>query len=154
MILSLGDFDDPQVIDLLRLHLAGMQANSPAGSVYALDLSGLRRPDISFYVARDESGAVLGCGALRELSPHEGEIKSMRTHPDHLGKGVGKAVLSHLVDTARRRGYHRVSLETGTGAAFEAATGLYRAFGFEPGAPFGDYAPSDFNRFFHLTITE
>ena len=86
MIVKPGDFEHPQVVELLRLHLEGMHLNSPPDSVFALDLSGLRRPDITFLTAW-EGGDLLGCGALRELSPVHGEIKSMRTNPAHLRKG-------------------------------------------------------------------
>ncbi len=146
-----GDFDHPQVIELLRLHLAGMHANSPPGSVYALDLSGLRRPDISFYTAWDGE-ALLGCGALRELSPAQGEIKSMRTFPQHLRRGVAAALLRHMLAEAGARSYRRVSLETGSGDAFEPALALYRRFGFVNGEAFGDYKASAFNQFLHLDL--
>ena len=146
-----GDFDDPQVRELLRLHLAGMHDSSPPGTVYALDLSGLLRPDIALYTLW-ERDVLLGCGALRELSTEAGEIKSMRTHPAHLRKGVAKRLLDHIVGVARARGYHTLSLETGSGPAFEAATIMYRSAGFREGEPFGDYTPSEFNRFSHLSL--
>ena len=146
-----GDFDHPQVIELLRLHLAGMHANSPPGSVYALDLSGLRRPDISFYTAWDGE-TLLGCGALRELSPAQGEIKSMCTFPQHLRRGVAAALLRHMLAEAGARSYRRVSLETGSGDAFEPALALYRRFGFASGEAFGDYTASAFNQFLHLDL--
>ncbi|MGH2341354.1 GNAT family N-acetyltransferase [Segnochrobactraceae bacterium EtOH-i3] len=147
-----GDFSDPQVIDLLRLHLAGMHAASPPGSVHALDLSGLKRPDISFFTVWD-GDALMGCGALRALSPEAAEIKSMRTHPEHLHKGVGAVLLRHLLAEARTRGHTRVSLETGSGPTFAAALHLYRAFGFTPGPAFGDYVTTEFNQFLHLDLT-
>jgi putative acetyltransferase len=147
-----GDFDDPRVIALLRHHLAAMHENSPPGSVFALDQTGLKAPDISFYTAwRD--GEPVGMGALRELDPSAGEIKSMRTHPKHLGQGVGSAILDHLLDVARKRGYRRISLETGSGPAFEPALALYRKRGFVQGEGFGGYQSSAFNRFFHLNLT-
>jgi putative acetyltransferase len=146
-----GDLDNLQVIDLLRLHLAGMHANSPPGHVFALDLSGLRRSDISFFTAWD-GGALLGCGALRELSPTHGEIKSMRTAPQHLRRGVAATLLRHMLGTARMRGYRRVSLETGSGDAFEPALALYRREGFVNGDAFGDYEKSPFNQFLHLDL--
>ncbi len=156
-----GDFTDPQVIALLRLHLAGMHENSPPGHVFALDLSGLQRPDITFVTAWDDE-TLLGCGALREFSSAQGgtrqggvkhgEIKSMRTFPQHLRRGVAAAVLRHLLALARTRGYRRVSLETGSGEAFEPALALYRRFGFANGEAFGDYAASAFNQFLHLDL--
>lgn len=146
-----GDFDDPQVRALLAAHMDGMHANSPPGTCYVLDLSGLQIPEISFFAAWD-GDAIAGIGAIKELDAASGEIKSMRTHEAHLRKGVGEAMLLHLLNTARSRGYARVSLETGTGEAFEPATALYLKHGFRHGAVFGDYAESDFNVFLHLDL--
>jgi putative acetyltransferase len=95
---------------------------------------------------------LLGCGALRELSARQGEIKSMRTAPGHLRKGVAAALLRHMLGVAAGRGYRRVSLETGSGAAFDPAVALYARFGFVKGAAFGDYTASAFNQFFHLDL--
>lgn len=136
---------------LLALHLAGMHASSPPGSVFALDLSGLRRPEVTVWTAWD-GAVVVGVGALKLLGRGAAEIKSMRTHPDHLRKGVAAALLRHILAEARRRGVTRVSLETGSGPAFDPALTLYRAHGFVDGAAFADYAKSDFNQFLHLTL--
>lgn len=146
-----GDFDDVQVQALLRAHVEGMHATSPPGTCYVLDLSALKTPDISFYVAW-VGGSVAGMGALRALDAATGEIKSMRTHADHLRKGVAQAMLDHLLAEARARGYRRVSLETGTGPAFEPAAALYLRNGFRDGETFAGYAPSTFNRFMHLEL--
>lgn len=146
-----GDLDDPQVIDLLRFHLSGMLADSPPGTSYALDLSGLRSPAISFLTAWD-GDELLGCGALKQVSLEAGEIKSMRTWPRHLRKGVAAAILAEILTLARTRGYRRLSLETGTGEAFEPALALYRRHGFANGGVFGDYRESDFNQFLHLEL--
>jgi putative acetyltransferase len=146
-----GDLDDPRVQALLRLHLAGMHESSPPGHVFALDLTGLKRPEISFYTAF-EAESLLGMAALKELDSSAGEIKSMRTHPAHLRKGVASALLSHLVMVARERGYTRLSLETGSGVSFEAALALYRRHGFVEGGAFGDYVKSPFNQFLHLVL--
>lgn len=145
------DFDDPQVLALLRLHLSGMRSASPPGTSYALDLSGLKVPEISFWALWDDS-ALMGFGALKQLSPTAGEIKSMRTAPEHLRRGVAARILDHILAEARRRGLKRVSLETGSGPAFEAALTLYRRYGFIEGEAFGEYTPSPFNRFFHLDL--
>lgn len=145
------DFDDPHIQALLRLHLHHMHDQSPPGTSYALDLSGLRTPEIHF-VAAWEGDALLGFGALKALGPTAGEIKSMRTAPAHLRRGVARRLLLHLLDVARSRGYTRVSLETGSGPAFEAALALYQRHGFVAGEPFGDYRPSAFNQFFHLAL--
>jgi putative acetyltransferase len=146
-----GDLSDPQVLGLLRLHLAGMNAITPAGSVYALDLTGLRAPEVTLWTAWD-GDTLLGCGALKELDPATGEIKSMRTDPGHLRRGVGARLLEHLLAVARSRGYRRVSLETGAGEAFEPALVLYRRYGFTDGPAFGDYLASEFNQFLHLDL--
>jgi putative acetyltransferase len=136
---------------LLRLHLEGMHANTPAGHVFALDLSGLQAPDVTVWSAW-EGEAICGIGALKQLDAETGEIKSMRTHPDHLRRGVAAAILDHMVGEVRARGLRRLSLETGRGAAFEPALKLYRRRGFVDGEAFGDYVRSDFNQFLHLEL--
>src|SRR4051812_39501592 len=108
-----GDFSDPRIIDLLRLHLARAQAESPPESVHALDLTGLQTPDISFWAAWDGE-VLLGVGALKQLAPDHGEVKSMHTAAAMRGRGVGSALLRYLIATAQVRGYLRLSLETGT----------------------------------------
>ena len=136
---------------LLALHLAGMRDSSPPGQSFALDLSGLQSPDVTVWSAWDDD-RIAGIGALKLLGDGEGEIKSMRTHPDHLRRGVGAALLEHIIAEARRRGVQRLSLETGRGDPFEPALALYRRRGFTNGAPFGEYAPSAFNQFLHLQL--
>jgi putative acetyltransferase len=136
---------------LLALHLAGMRADSPPGLSFALDLSGLQAPGVTVWTAWD-GDVLLGVGALKALGDGSGEIKSMRTDPAHLRKGVGAAMLEHIIGAARSLGLRRLSLETGAGPAFEAALALYRKRGFEPGPAFADYQPSPFNQFFHLDL--
>jgi len=145
------DLSSEQTQGLLRLHLAGMHANTPAGHVFALDLSGLQAPGVTVWSAW-EGDAICGIGALKQLDAETGEIKSMRTHPDCLRQGVAAAILEHIVGEARARGLQRLSLETGRGEAFEPALGLYRRRGFVDGEAFGDYARSDFNQFLHLDL--
>lgn len=136
---------------LLALHLAGMHASSPAGSVFALDLSGLQRPDVTVWsVWRDDR--IAGIGALRMLGTDVGEIKSMRTHPDFLRMGVAATLLDHIIATARSRNLRRLSLETGSGPDFDPALALYRLRGFTNGPAFGDYVASDLNQFLHLDL--
>ncbi|NLS26919.1 putative N-acetyltransferase YsnE [Sphingomonas sp. S2M10] len=146
-----GGLDDVQVQDLLRLHASGMLANSPAESCHFLDLSGLRATDVTFWSAW-EGDALLGMGALKQLDAEHGEIKSMRTVPAHLGKGVGAAMLSHILSAARARGLARLSLETGTAPAFEPAIRLYTRHGFVPCPPFGDYRDDPHSRFLTLAL--
>jgi putative acetyltransferase len=136
---------------LLALHLSGMNASSPPGHVFALDLSGLQAPNVTVWSVWDGSELV-GIGALKELGDGTGELKSMRTHPRHLRRGVAAALLEHILAEARRRGLRRVSLETGSGPAFEPALALYRTRGFVDGEAFGDYIQSGFNQFLHLTL--
>lgn len=136
---------------LLALHLGGMHQNSPPGHVFALDLSGLQRPNVTVWTAW-AGPALAGIAALKELGDGTGELKSMRTHPEHLRKGVATALLEHIINEARRRGLHRLSLETGSGPAFEPALALYRNRGFRDGEVFADYHRSDFNQFLHLIL--
>ncbi|XOV90657.1 MAG: GNAT family N-acetyltransferase [Pseudomonadota bacterium] len=134
------------VQELLSDHLADMARHSPPESIHALDVTGLARPEVTFWTAR-EAGELLGCAALRELSIHEGEVKSMRTSSHHLRKGVASTLLSHLVATAEARGYRRLFLETGSMAAFAPARELYLRFGFEYCEPFADYVLDPYSVF-------
>ena len=145
------DLSAPSVRELLALHLAGMRANSPADGVFALDLSGLSGPDVTVWSVWD-GPQIVGIGALKRLGANAAEIKSMRTHPDHLRRGVARQLLDHIIADAGKRGFERLSLETGTGPAFEPALSLYRHRGFVEGEPFAEYERSDFNRFFHLKL--
>ena len=134
--------DDPRRPDVQRLlerHLAFAFASSPREHVHALDLEGLLDPQITLYSARDVDRRLLGVGALKEIDAGHGEIKSMHTAEDSRGSGVGSAVLRHIIEEARRRGYARLSLETGTGELFEPAQALYRRAGFTECEPFGAY---------------
>ena len=151
MEIRLGDFGDAQVLDLLATHVAGMHEHSPPGTCHVLDLSGLQTPDISFWTAW-RGDLLLGCGALKGLGPRHGELKSMRTAAAHLRQGVAATLLDHLLSVARQRGYTRVSLETGTGDAFEAALALYQRRGFRIGDVFADYQSTPFNQFLHLDL--
>jgi putative acetyltransferase len=145
------DLSSDAVQALLRLHLAGMDQNSPPGHVFALDLSGLQRPDVTVWTAWDGE-TVAGIAALRELPGGVGEVKSMRVHPDYLRQGVGNRLLLAIMAEAAAKGMTRLSLETGNGPAFDPALTLYRAHGFANGAAFSDYASSPYNQFLHLTL--
>lgn len=138
---------------LLALHLSGMHANSPPGSVFALDLSGLQVPEVTVWTAW-EGDSVAGVGALKQLDGETGEVKSMRTHPDFLRRGVANALLDCIIAEARSRKLRRLSLETGSGPAFDAALALYRRRGFVDGDAFGDYTKSAFNQFLHLALID
>ena len=146
------DLTDPRVLALLAEHLANMNEITPVEHVHALDVSGLKAPEITFWTAWN-GDTLLGCGALRELSPTHGEIKSMRTPSALRRQGAGRALLSHILAEARRRGYARVSLETGSHPAFGPAQALYRSAGFVSCGPFGDYRESPDNLFMTLELT-
>lgn len=138
MDIRVDDLSGVAVRRLLAEHLHSMTLHSPPESIHALDVDALRKPDVTFWTAWD--GAELaGCGAIRELDAAHGEIKSMRTATTHLRRGVAAAMLAHILEEAARRGYRRVSLETGSMAAFEPARRLYQRFGFDYCAPFGSY---------------
>ncbi|MBY0338075.1 MAG: GNAT family N-acetyltransferase [Acetobacteraceae bacterium] len=141
-----GGLDDPRVIALLRHHLLKARETTPAENAHALDLSGLKAPDIRFWSAW-AGEELLGCGAMRGLSPDEAEVKSMHTAEAARRRGVGSAILRHIMAEARAAGHRRLLLETGTHPYFAAAVALYRAHGFADCGPFGDYAPSPHNMF-------
>lgn len=138
MDLRLDDLRHPDVIALLQEHLDWMRRTSPPESVHALDLDALRQPDIAFWTLWDDE-TLAGCGALRALDATHGEVKSMRTAQTHLRRGVAATMLDHILAEARRRGYARLSLETGSMDYFAPARALYARAGFRPCAPFGDY---------------
>jgi len=145
------DLSGEAVRELLRLHLRGMQASSPPGANFALDLAGLTAPAITVWTAW-LSGTLVGMAALKDLGEGAGELKSMRTHPAWLRRGVAAALLAHVIVVARSRGMRRLSLETGTGPAFAPALAFYRRHGFVDGGAFAEYQPSAFNRFLHLSL--
>ncbi|MFL6156896.1 MAG: GNAT family N-acetyltransferase [Marmoricola sp.] len=137
------EIDDPardDVSALLAEHMADMVATSPPESVHALDVSGLKIPEITFWTSR-EDGVLLGCGALKELDPAHAEIKSMRTTHAARGRGVASGMLLHLLAVAQERGYERLSLETGAEDYFETARRMYARHGFTLCEPFGSYRP-------------
>ena len=136
--IKLYDLSGPEIARLLAEHLQAMARVSPPESRHALNLDELRKPDITFWSVWHESGLV-GCGALKELDRQHGEIKSMRTDEAHLRKGVATMLLEHIISEAKRRGYCRLSLETGAMPYFEPAHRLYRKFGFRPCPPFEGY---------------
>lgn len=139
MEIRIDDLSGNEVIDLLIEHRRSMFEHSPPDSVHALDTDELKADNTTFWSAWD-GDSLMGCGALKELDTTHGEVKAMRTAADHLRKGVAKRILDHIVAEARERNYQRISLETGTADAFEAARRLYEKSGFEYCGPFGDYA--------------
>ena len=145
------DLDSEDVQALLAFHFDQMRTTSPPDGCHVLPIDGLRGPAVIFWSARDE-GELVGVGALKELAPDHGEIKSMRTAPGAVGRGVGRAILRHIVAEARLRGYRRLGLETGSTEPFAAALRLYESEGFVPCAPFSDYLDTPFTRFFTLQL--
>jgi putative acetyltransferase len=139
MEIRLDDLRGPEIRALLEEHLQNMRSLSPPESVHALDLDALRRPEITFWTVWS-GGALLGCGALKEIDARHGEVKSMRTSAAHRRGGVARAMLNHILDEARRRKYLRLSLETGSQPAFEPARRLYESAGFGCCGPFEGYA--------------
>jgi putative acetyltransferase len=150
--IQIDDLSGPGVQCLLADHLQGMAEHSPPESIHAFDLEKLRATDVTFWTVR-EHDKLLGCGALKELDSLQGEIKSMRTAAAHLGKGVASLLVRHIIATAKERGYERLSLETGSGPAFEPAHSLYLKFGFEFCGPFADYGDDPFSRFMTLRLS-
>lgn len=135
-----ADLDDPRIVELLTHHVETARATVPPGSAHALDLSGLRAPDIRIWAAWD-GATLLALGALRTLDAGHGEVKSMHTAAAQRGKGAGSAILAHIIAAARAAGMTRLSLETGATDYFEPARALYRRHGFSGCAPFADYVP-------------
>ena len=146
-----GELDRDDVRALLAQHFTEMRAGSPPSACHVLPVDGLKVPEIRFFTLR-EDGRLLGCGALKRLEASHGEVKSMRTADDALGRGVGRYLLDHITEVARRDGIGRLSLETGSTAQFAAANRLYEREGFERCGPFGDYADTAWTRFFTKEI--
>ncbi|WP_432768673.1 MAG: GNAT family N-acetyltransferase [Sphingopyxis sp.] len=140
------DLSGAAIRALLEVHFAGMLANSPAGSCHFLDFDGLNAADVTFWSIHS-GDQLAGCGALKMLDAGHGEIKSMRTADAFLRQGVAARMLDHMIAEARGRGLKRLSLETGSGAAFEPAIALYRRYGFDDCEPFADYKRDPFSRF-------
>jgi putative acetyltransferase len=145
------DLSSEAARDLVRLHLEGMHEHSPPGSVFALDFSGLMAREVTLWAAW-RAAEIAGIAALKDLGGGAGELKSMRTHPKFLRRGVAAALLQHIIGVARVRGMKRLSLETGSGVYFEPALSLYRRRGFVNGNEFADYKRTAFNQFLHLNL--
>ena len=140
-VVEQDDPGSPAALALIERHLAFARANTPPDDVHALEVAELRDRGVTFFGIRD--GDELVCmGALQQLDEGHGEIKSMHTEEGARGRGAGRAMVDHLLSVARARGYRRVSLETGTMAAFAPARALYTATGFAPCPPFGGYSDS------------
>jgi putative acetyltransferase len=152
MEIRVDDLTGPEIAAFLEEHIRDMRSVSPPESKHALDLEGLKKPEITFWTVWDDHQLV-GCGAIKELDPSHGEIKSMRTSSSHRRKGVAAFVLQHILMVARERGYRRVSLETGSMPFFEPARRLYTSHGFEDCAPFANYREDPNSVFFTKDLT-
>lgn len=146
-----ADLADPAVRAMVEYHQRDMVAISPPGTSFALDLSGLSGPEVTL-LGSWEGSDLVGIGALKRLSAQSAELKSMRTHPDHLGKGIARSLLEALIETARAEGIAQLSLETGTSDDFAPAIALYRRHGFAPGAAFSEYENGPHNQCYHLAL--
>ena len=153
MRIELDDVSRAEVLALLEEHLRNMHELSPPECVFAFDASKLRAPDVTLWTAW-EDGALLGCAALKELSPSQGEVKSMRTPARLRRQGTGRALLNHLLQVSRQRGYRELFLETGNHPAFAAAQTLYRSVGFQECGRFGSYQDNGFSVFMHLKLQD
>jgi putative acetyltransferase len=153
LVVVRGDLTDPRVVELLEYHVTTALAQSPRESCHAFDVSALQRPEISFW-AIWEGEALLGIGALMDLGGGHGEVKSMHTAKAARGRGVGAAMVRHIIAAARERGFRRLSLETGSMDYFAAARALYARHGFVECGPFEGYVPDPNSVFMTLDLAE
>ena len=152
MTLTSGDLDDPRVIDLLEHHVRTARSETAPESAHALDRDGLKSPAVTFWTLWD-GDVVVAVGALQRLTPCEGEVKSMHTQQARRRRGAGRAMLGHIIATARAEGLSRLYLETGSWDYFEPARAFYRAHGFTECPPFADYVPDPNSVFMRLDLT-
>ena len=139
--IEIDDLSNPEVINFLNEHLQHMIQVTPPGYVHALDIEALRNPEITFWTVW-EAELLLCCGALKKLNPEHAELKSMRTTPTHLGKGIASFLLDHILSKAKELNYQKIYLETGSYEVFQPARKLYEKFGFTYCEPFADYKES------------
>lgn len=144
--IRLDDLSGADTRALIARHLAGMYETSPPESVHAFDIDKLKDPSVTFWSVWI-GGEIAGCGALKDMGAERGEIKSMRVADKFLGKGVGRAILEHIMDEAQKRGMRTLWLETGSSAAFKPALSLYASKGFKRCGPFEGYADDPFSIF-------
>jgi putative acetyltransferase len=151
MNIRLDDLSGADVQALLQDHLDQMESTAPPESRHALDLTGLKQPDVSFYALRIED-QLAGCGAIKQIDETHGELKSMKTASKYLRQGVGAQMLSFLIEEGKRTGLTRLSLETGSMSYFEPAHALYKKYGFVECPPFGDYQDDPMSFFMTLAL--
>jgi putative acetyltransferase len=151
--IAVDDLTGPQIAGFLEEHVREMRATTPPESKHALDLESLRGPDITFWSVTDGS-TVVGCGALKRLDASHAEVKSMRTLAARKRSGIASLILGHIIAEARRMGFTRLSLETGSAEFFAPARRLYEKFGFTYCEPFADYRPDPLSVFLTRTLAE
>jgi putative acetyltransferase len=152
MDIRVDDLTSNEITHLLQVHQDDMLTHSPPKSVHTLDLIALKSPSITFWSAWSE-GKLAGCGALKEIDDSHAELKSVRTSNDHLRKGVAAKLVDHILTTAKKRSYKKVSLETGNSTAFLPAKNLYKKLGFKDCQPFADYNEDPFSSFMTKDLT-
>lgn len=153
MEIAEADLADQAVRAIIELHQRGMSDISPAGTCFALDVSGLSGPEVTLFGAWID-GQLAGIGAMKRLGEGLAEIKSMRTDPAYLGQGVARAILEAIIARAKIEGIRQLSLETGTSEGFAPAIGLYRQRGFTPGEAFASYINGPHNQCYHLPLQQ
>lgn len=153
MRIEIDDMSRPEVMALLEEHLRNMHEVTPPGQVFAFDATKLRAPGVVFWTAWEDD-VLLGCAALQEMSPTQGEVKSMRTPANRRRLGAGRALLTHILHVSRQRSYRELFLETGRHTAFTPAQTLYRSVGFRESGPFGAYRDNGFSVFMSLRLNE
>jgi putative acetyltransferase len=151
MKIQVDDLSGPEVAGFLDEHVQEMRSITPLESKHALDLDGLRRPEITFWSVLDRD-TLVGCGAIKRLDARHAEVKSMRTAPTRKRSGIASLLLQHIITEARRMGFTRLSLETGAAEFFLPARKLYQKFGFEYCQPFADYKPDPHSVFMTRTL--
>lgn len=149
----IDDLAGIETVRFLEEHINDMKSVSPPESRHALDLEGLRKPEITFWTVWDDQ-TLVGCGALKQLDPLHAEVKSMRTSLSYRHKGIASLLLRYIIEVATDRGYRRLSLETGSMPFFEPARKLYARFGFECCAPFADYREDPNSTFMTRVLQE
>ncbi|MGH3758057.1 GNAT family N-acetyltransferase [Actinophytocola sp.] len=151
MRIVVDDLSGPEIATFLDEHVREMRSITPLESKHALDLDGLRRPEVTFWSVLD-GATVVGCGAIQRLDDAHAEVKSMRTAPARKRGGIASLVLRHIIEEARRMGFTRLSLETGSAEFFRPARALYEKFGFTYCEPFAGYRPDPHSAFMTLAL--
>jgi len=149
-----GDLADPRVVELLDRHVTRARAETGRGSAHALDHAALQEPGLTFWSAWVDADrtTLAAVGALKELTPDHGEVKSMHVAENVRRRGYGGAMLRHIIEAARSRGMSRLSLETGSWPYFAPARALYASHGFTPCEPFADYRADPNSAFMTLRL--